>query len=386
MAPQNASWLSKLKGIDAYPKTIEEFKVRTMQGGIFSMLAFAAIGILLFSEVSYYFASDTVDRMLVDGARNTLVPINFDIDFPNMPCSIIAVETADMAGTVQHDVVNNIEKIALDRNGQPHKEGVKDTIGGALTNHTDLHERGETERPACGSCYSAGEPGQCCNTCDDVKRAYDRKNWIMPSLHTISQCQEQQIEQVLRGQVNEGCRIKGFLLVGKVAGKVYFAPSKYFRNGYLSAQDLVEATFRTFDTSHRINTLAFGASYPDMKNPLDKRAKDLGANTRGSFQYFLKVVPTEYKYLGGSVVITNQYSATEHFKELTPLSEKGLPMVTLSYSFSPIMFRIEEVRRGLLQFLTSVCAIIGGVFTIMGVLDSVFFSLLNKSSRAPLAL
>lgn len=78
-------------------------------------------------------------------------------------------------------------------------------------------------------------------------------------------------------------------------------------------------------------------------------------------------------------------------------------VVTLTYSFSPIMFRIEEVRKGLLQFLTSVCAIVGGVFTvrwsqyhccrdfygadwdaftqIMGVLDSVAFSVLNKSSR-----
>lgn len=42
-------------------------------------------------------------------------------------------------------------------------------------------------RPACGSCYSAGDPGQCCNTCDEVKSAYERKGWLMPSLHTISQ-------------------------------------------------------------------------------------------------------------------------------------------------------------------------------------------------------
>jgi hypothetical protein len=127
MASQS-QWLSKLKGIDAYPKTIEEFKVRTMQGGlctntdantdtnqcradpltlsiVVSLLAFLAISILLISEVSFYFATvrtrllgrgrvgerpltvvlawqDTVDKMLVDGQRNAVVPIFFDIDFP----------------------------------------------------------------------------------------------------------------------------------------------------------------------------------------------------------------------------------------------------------------------------------------------------------------
>lgn len=157
---------------------------------------------------------------------------------------------------------------------------------------------------------------------------------------------------MLRGEVSEGCRIKGFLLVGKVAGKVYFAPSKYFRNGYLAAQDLVDATFRAFDTSHRINSFTFGESFPvravrtgqygipqemtdtfltqSMKNPLDKREKSLAASSRGSFQYFLKVVPTEYSFLSGKRMITNQYSVTEHFKELTPLSEKGLPSMKSS--------------------------------------------------------
>lgn len=39
-------------------------------------------------------------------------------------------------------------------------------------------------------------------------------------------------------------------------------------------------------------------------------------------------------------------------------------VVSFTYSFSPIMFRIEQYRKGLLQFLTSVCAIVGGVFTV----------------------
>lgn len=94
---------------------------------------------------------------------------------------------------------------------------------------------------------------------------------------------------MLRGDVKEGCRVKGFLMVGKVAGKVYFAPSKYFRSGYLSVQDLVDATFRVFDTSHRVRLLSFGDSFPNMENPLEDRHMSLDSSTRGTFQYFLKV-------------------------------------------------------------------------------------------------
>ena len=29
----------------------------------------------------------------------------------------------------------------------------------------------------CGNCFGAGEPGQCCNTCDDIIQAYKKKRW-----------------------------------------------------------------------------------------------------------------------------------------------------------------------------------------------------------------
>jgi hypothetical protein len=46
-----------------------------------------------------------------------------------------------------------------------------------------------------------------------------------------------------------------------------------------------------------------------------------------------------------------------------------LPGVFFNYELSPIRVRIEERSRSFLHFLTRVCAIIGGVFTIMGVVD-----------------
>lgn len=58
------------------------------------------------------------------------------------------------------------------------------------------------------------------------------------------------------------CELFVLFFCSKVAGKIYFAPSKYFRNGYLSAKDLVDATFKVFDTSHTILSLSFGEPFP----------------------------------------------------------------------------------------------------------------------------
>ena len=40
----------------------------------------------------------------------------------------------------------------------------------------------------CGSCYGAGDENECCNTCNDVKRAYERNSWKIPDSTTIVQC------------------------------------------------------------------------------------------------------------------------------------------------------------------------------------------------------
>ena len=78
----------------------------------------------------------------------------------------------------------------------------------------------------------------------------------------------------------------------------------------------------------------------------------------------MQVVPTDYNYANGRKLLTNQFSVTDHMRKLDSRSGRGLPGVFFFYDISPIRVRIEEKRRSFLSFLTSVCAIIGGVFTV----------------------
>lgn len=96
-----------------------------------------------------------------------------------------------------------------------------------------------------------------------------------------------------------------------------------------------------------------------------------------ALQYYLKVVPTTYVTLANSTIASNQYSVTEHYVEPQPdiVGPNGqLPGIFFFYDLSPIKVKYQEVRRPFLTFITSACAIIGGVFTISGIVDSTLFT------------
>ena len=170
----------------------------------------------------------------------------------------------------------------------------------------------------------------------------------------------------------------------------------------------------------------------------------------GTYQYFLKVVPTSYTSLRNQTTQSSQYSVTEHYKPLTMesmLNSGSAPGVLFNYDLSAIKVRgvclkqmvlscwtysvkcmpqtlsivpvntkmavhhsalseciymrlhqlaalvqrakarspcaivflyavqvnVIEARTSFLHFLTNVCAIVGGVFTVSGILDSTLY-------------
>nr|GME04824.1 endoplasmic reticulum-Golgi intermediate compartment protein 3-like [Ipomoea batatas] len=91
------------------------------------------------------------------------------------------------------------------------------------------------------------------------------------------------------------------------------------------------------------------------------------------YQYFLKVVPTVYTDVNGYTIQSNQFSVTEHFKGSEAGQLQSLPGVFFFYDLSPIKVTFTEQHVSFLHFLTSVCAIVGGVFTVSGILDSFIY-------------
>ena len=168
-----------------------------------------------------------------------------------------------------------------------------------------------------------------------------------------------------------------------------------------------------FDTSHTIHTLSFGEPFPGQTNALDsvQKSVDHHKSHTGVFQYYVKIIPTQFTTSRGYVTESNQYSFTEKFVPVgdadeeesvvkKPGDEKGvqphlargnlhrhhsiiraLPGVFFIYEMSPFMVLRTEETVGLPHFLVRVCAVIGGVFTTSAMISR-FVSFLVSGGKA----
>jgi len=382
------SFLGKLKALDAYPKFHDEVRVRTFSGATVSLVAIFLIVILFISELSLYLELETVDHLLVDTSRGDKLKINFDVNFPRIPCPLLSVDAMDVSGFHQLDVSHHIQKKPLDAAGKPKGKPIIHDLGHSLApdevTGPDTPPREEKPDPTkepgyCGSCYGAeDQAGQCCNTCDEVKSVYRKKGWAVTNMEKIEQCvvvgetQKEFQDMLARG---EGCQVFGYLEVNKVAGNFHFAPGRSFQHAHMHVHDLAAFSSGQFNVTHQINEISFGEHFQGMVNPLDGVTKELPKDVKsGMYMYYAKVVPTSYSHLDGKVIDTNQYSITEHFRALDKADTQSLPGVFIFYELSPIMVRFTERRRPITHFLTQLCAILGGVFTVAGIIDRLVYN------------
>jgi hypothetical protein len=216
------------------------------------------------------------------------------------------------------------------------------------------------------------EEHDCCNSCEDVREAYRKKGWGVTNPDLIDQCKREGFLQRVKDEEGEGCNIYGFLEVNKVAGNFHFAPGKSFHQSGVHVHDLLAFQKDSFNISHKINRLTYGDYFPGVVNPLDK--VEWSQDTPNAmYQYFIKVVPTVYTDIRGHTIQSNQFSVTEHVKSSEAGQLQSLPGVFFFYDLSPIKVTFTEEHISFLHFLTNVCAIVGGVFTVSGIIDAFIY-------------
>ena len=152
----------------------------------------------------------------------------------------------------------------------------------------------------------------------------------------------------VKTQQGEGCNVHGFLDVSKVAGNLHFAPGKGFYESNINVPEL-SALEHGFNITHKINKLSFGTEFPGVVNPLDGAQWTQPASD-GTYQYFIKVVPTIYTDLRGRKIHSNQFSVTEHFRDGN-IRPKPQPGVFFFYDFSPIKVVTMERNSYVVMFI-----------------------------------
>ncbi|KAH9306857.1 hypothetical protein KI387_011261, partial [Taxus chinensis] len=338
--------LQSLKNLDAFPRAEEHLTQKTPSGAIVSVLGLIIMVTLFIHELKYYLAVNTVHEMSVDVKRGETLPIHINITFPSIPCEILSVDAIDMSGKHEVDLDTNIWKLRIHEDGH--------IIGSEYI--SDLVEKEHTSHDHSG----ISDHGE------------DNKH-----LHGFGKDPEKMIKEVKRAlNDGEGCRVFGVLDVQRVAGNFHI--SVHGLNIVVAQQIFGDGTH--VNVSHIIHDLSFGPKYPGIHNPLDDTVRIL-RDTSGTFKYYVKVVPTNYKYLSREVLPTNQFSVTEYFVQMKEY-DRTWPAVYFLYDLSPITVTIREERRSFTHFITRLCAVLGGTFALTGMLDRWMYRLIEAATKS----
>ena len=176
-----------------------------------------------------------------------------------------------------------------------------------------------------------------------------------------------------RDMATEGCNTQGYVDVRKVPGSFH-----------ISAHGLHvfvhEAMGGVLNTNHVMHYFWAGdaevdfTEMPGSLRPIDGTRNDHYPEDT-TFEYFFDIIPTIYS--NHHYQDTKTYQMTAHMDHLSTHPTQ-MPAVYFRYQLSPITVKFTKRRKGLSHFLTYVCAIIGGVFTVAGLLNS----LLQSSVKA----
>lgn len=255
-----------IRSIDAHSPISSEFRIRTLSGALLSLFTLLLTTYLIRTEYSYNLTPRFLDHVHVMPQSPDGLEVEFDISFPHIPCALLATDANDPTGQSQSfhiDARHRVWKHRLSANGRTigrkskyelgntliHEEQLdrlqkaKDASkavnkgdgdgtaertlsegegGGAVDPEASANEEVEDEQ-YCGTCYGAGEEGECCNTCDDVKRVYRRRQWHIAELAAIEQCRH-----LVRAkdEEGEGCNVHGYVALGTGGGNLHFAPDR----------------------------------------------------------------------------------------------------------------------------------------------------------------
>lgn len=77
---------------------------------------------------------------------------------------------------------------------------------------------------------------RCCQTCDDVKQAYLKRQWAIKNLSLIKQCENVKSSETLKHAFLEGCQIYGYMEVNRVGGSFHISPGHSFSINHIHGE------------------------------------------------------------------------------------------------------------------------------------------------------
>ncbi len=187
---------------------------------------------------------------------------------------------------------------------------------------------------------------------------------------------------IIEGNMKRGCRVHGYSKIDRVGGNMKIGKTVDSRSIFSGGFD--ESAMAPMDLAHKINHLTFLPENADTEDPkavgdhinllINRQINQFPENT-GVYAYTLQVIPTQFKTASGNSASANQYSVAErsistlHALQGVAINKefvKDFYGLAFFYDFYPVRLDLQETRTSFLTYLGSICAILGGVFTMFG--------------------
>ena len=271
--------------------------------------------LLFLNEFINFNTYRTNSRMYVDVNRGSdKLKVNIDINIDHMPCDLLAILTSDALGEKSTDLKGEITKSRLDKRG----------------------------------------------------KKLDKQKYVI---------QEVNYDKVkLEMNNDEGCNLKGHFFVDAVPG------SFYITSGYYGSivQRLANEGILKLNVQHKINQISFGEMneyeiWSNFGKEISKLSYGLSNikkkknNNIRIYQYYLKIVPTKFLTYSGKEINNYQYT----YSSFGEFELNEMPSLYFKYDLSSITVEYKQYKETFLTFFINICAILGGVFTVTGIIDAI---------------
>ena len=303
----------KFRNFDLFRRVPIDLTEPTAPGAIISITCVVLMCLLFVGEFISYVAPPTRSDMFVaqDTSSNARLKVTVDMSFHKLPCFALGFDVLDALGRHEMGVSNTLKKTRLS--------------------------------PANG----VDEIGEFIEGKHDANREFPQMK-------------------------NEGCRVRGYVMVNKVPGN--FHVSSHGLEGLV-----MQYLGGTIDVQHTIHELFFGElalhggkanhDYEGEVHPLNGHSQRQTGQYH--YEYHLDIVPTIYqKYSSSKEERSYQMAVSQHFQEAPP---GHMPAAFFRYQLSPITVKFSRERTSFLHFLTYVCAIVGGVYSVAGVVNRMVY-------------
>lgn len=190
-----------------------------------------------------------------------------------------------------------------------------------------------------------------------------------------------------------GCQLSGFLWIDRVPGHFHIQArspvhdiAAHMTNVSHEVHHLSFGTPRMTETiARQRKSLAIPEDFEKTLSPLDGNVY-VNQNEHESFHHYLKVVTTEFtdinrdgdRYTADKLVAYQMLSSSQ----LSFYRSDVVPSAKFSYDPSPIAVHYRGAsKKRWYDYITSLMAIVGGMFTIVGMLENSIHAVASKKRR-----